>query len=201
MILISSLQNTGFFLVKVFFNAYLTVVLLRFIFQLVRADFYNPISQFIITITNPLLIPLRKLIPGLMGLDIAAIFLLFILQLVELLLLLLIKGTAVSIKLAFILGITLWGCGELLDLTITLYFYAILIFAIFSWLPQTGYNPLLLLLIQIINPLLRIIQRYLKPIGGLDLSPWFLIIFLQIIVFLLVHPLINYGIQLSLLKY
>ena len=72
MILISSLQNTGFFLVKVFFNAYLTVILLRFIFQLVRADFYNPISQFIITITNPLLIPLRKLIPGLMGLDIAS---------------------------------------------------------------------------------------------------------------------------------
>ena len=200
MMTISPLQNTGFFLVKVFFNAYLTVVLLRFIFQLVRADFYNPISQFIVKVTNPLLIPLRKLIPGFMGLDISSMLLLLAIQWLELLFLLLIKGATLSLNLTFFIGLTLWGTGELLDLSITIYFYAILIFAVLSWIPQTGYNPLLLLLVQIINPVLKTIKRYIKPIGGLDLSPWFLIILLQVIIFLVVHPLVNYGIQLSLIK-
>jgi YggT family protein len=196
----SPLQTTSFFLVKVFFNTYLTVVLLRFIFQLVRADFYNPISQFIVRATNPCLIHLRKIVPGFMGLDISSLLLLLILQLVELIFFLLIKGSHLSLSPTFFLGLTLWGIGELLDLTITIYFYAILIFAILSWVPQTGYNPLLLLLVQVINPALRYIQRYIKPIGGLDLSPWFLIILLQVMVLLFVHPLVNYGIQLSLIR-
>ena len=200
MLALSPLQNTGFFLVKVFFNAYLTVVLLRFIFQLVRADFYNPISQFIVRVTNPLLIHLRKIVPGFMGLDISSLLLLLGIQWLELMFLLLIKGITLTLKPVFFLGITLWGLGELLDLTITIYFYAILIFAILSWVPQSGYNPLVLLLVQIINPILRLIQRYIKPIGGLDLSPWFLIILLQVMVFLLVHPLVNYGVQLCLGK-
>lgn len=196
----SPLQNACFFLVKVLFNSYLTITLLRFVFQLARADFYNPISQFIVKMTNPLLIPLRKLIPGFIGLDIASIFLLFTLQFFQLLLLFIIKGGALSIQPTFILGLSLWSCGELLDLTIAIYFYAILIFSILSWVSQSSYNPLVLLLLQVINPVLKPIQRYIHPIGGIDLSPWFLIIALQLIVFLCVHPLINYGLQLSLLK-
>jgi YggT family protein len=133
-----------------------------------------------------------------MGLDISSLLLLLAIQWIELIFLLLIKGAHLALTPAFFLGLTLWGIGELLDLAITIYFYAILIYAVLSWVPQTGYNPLLLLLVQIINPVLRTIQRYIKPIGGLDLSPWFLIILLQVMVFLFVHPCVNYGIQLSL---
>lgn len=193
----SPLLNTAIYLIKVFFNAYLTIVLLRFIFQMVRADFYNPISQFIVKITNPLLIPIRKIIPGFMGLDLSSLFLLLILQLVELVLLLLIKGATLTLKPLFLAGLTFWGIGELLDLTCSIYLYSIIFFVILSWLPQTGYNPLLILLMQIINPLLIRIQRYIPPIGGLDLSPWFFIIILQVAIFLLVQPLVDYGIQLS----
>ena len=195
--LMSPLQNSAFFLIKVFFNAFLTVALLRFIFQLVRADFYNPISQFILQVTNPLLIPIRKVVPGFMGLDVASILLIFTLQILELVLLLLIKGAVFSLEPAFLLGLLCWSSGELLDLSINIYFYAILMFAILSWVTQASYNPLLLLLLQIINPVLRPIKRYIKPIGGIDLSPWFLIIALQLIVFLCVHPLIGYGASLS----
>ena len=194
----SPLQNAGFFLVKVLSNTFLTIVILRLFLQIIRADFYNPISQFIVKLSNPLLMPLRKIIPGFLGLDMASIFLLFILQALELITLLLIKGIPFLSNDLLILGLLIWGVGELLNLIINIYFYCTIILVILSWISQQGYNPLLTLLAQMINPLLRPIKKYIKPIGGIDLSPWIFLIVLQLSIILIIEPLIEYGIRLSL---
>ena len=75
-------QNAGIFLLNTIFGIYITLLLLRFLLQILRADFYNPVCQLLVKITNPLLTPLRRVIPGFFGIDFAAIVLLFILQFV-----------------------------------------------------------------------------------------------------------------------
>ena len=80
----ATLINIAVFLITTLFSMYMTAILLRFLFQWVKADFYNPICQFLIKVTNPLLIPFRRIIPGWFALDIASLVLLFIVQLLEL---------------------------------------------------------------------------------------------------------------------
>ena len=77
-------SNAGVFLASTLFGLYILAVMLRFLLQTVRADFYNPLVQVLVKITDPLLVPLRRLIPGMFGLDMAAVALLLVLQGVEL---------------------------------------------------------------------------------------------------------------------
>ena len=79
----SFFTDAGALIVQVVFSLYILGVLLRFLFQLSRADFYNPISQFLVALTNPFLRPLRRVIPGLYGVDIASLVLLIVLQSLE----------------------------------------------------------------------------------------------------------------------
>lgn len=189
----SPIANAAEFLVNVFFNAFLMLLLLRFLFQLVKVDFYNPIAQFIVKITNPLLVPMRRIIPGLAGLDLATLILLLIIQIIELIILILLRGIPFDLNLGFLLGVSMWATGEILNICTDVYTFGIIVLVILSWLPTHGYNPLLALLYQFISPAMRPFQRFIKPIAGLDLSPFFLLIAIQLIVYLLIHPLIAYG--------
>ncbi|HSR62519.1 MAG TPA: YggT family protein, partial [Gammaproteobacteria bacterium] len=87
----SYLSNAGEFLISVIFDLYILAVMLRFLLQWVRADFYNPFSQFLVKVTNPALRPLRRIIPGYAGIDWPSILLMLILQAVELVLISLLK--------------------------------------------------------------------------------------------------------------
>ena len=180
----SYLANPAVFLLKVLFGAYSLVVLLRFLLQLFRADFYNPISQFVVKVTTPVLHPLRRVIPSIAGLDIASLILLWLLKTIEIFLIQLILG-----KGAMFIAASLWAVPELLSLVINLFLIAIFIQVILSWVGPGGYNPAIGLLHSLTEPLLAPARRLLPPIGGLDLSPMLVMVGLVLLEMLLIPPL------------
>jgi len=172
--------QAGSFLVSTIIGLYIVIVVLRFLFQIVRADFYNPLSQFVLKATNPLLMPLRRVIPGLFGLDISSLVLAYLLQVLELFLLVTLKGGQFSIFLL------LWAAiGQLLSLFLYIYLIAILIQALMSWINPGTYNPMLALINQLTEPLLRPARKILPPFSGLDLSPLIVIIGINLLIILL----------------
>ncbi len=177
------LTNPLVFLVQVLFEAYILVVLLRFFLQLTRSDFYNPLSQFIVRVTSPVLIPLRRMIPGVAGMDIAALVLAWALKTLELLIVTALSGV-------FMPGLAILGAiPGLVELSINIFLYAIIIQAILSWVNPGSYNPAASLLHSFTAPILRPVQRFIPPIGGLDLSPMVAIIGLILLKMLLIPPL------------
>jgi YggT family protein len=190
----SPFQNAGVFLVKTVFSIYICVVLIRFILQYIRADFYNPISQAIIKITNPVVIPLRKFIPSFRSLDLSTLFLAIFLQFVQIFLLTLIAGKLLSFSGIYqILGILVIIAGELASQIIQLYTFFVFITVILSWMPGAGYNPLATLLIQLTDPLLRPARRIIPAVGGLDFSPMVVLIALQLASYLIADPILMFG--------
>ncbi len=194
------LSNAGVFLIQTLFGIYEVIILLRFLLQLVRADFYNPISQFIVKATNLPLRPLRRIIPGLAGMDIASLVLLLVVVIVELLLL----SVVANLPLPTLPGMIALALVEILKLLIYVLLFSVFVLAILSWISQGGYNPVANLLYQITAPLLRPARRLLPPMGGLDLSPMVVMIVLYLMILLLIHPLqdwaasLAYGQQLAL---
>ncbi len=154
------------FLIQTVFGFYILVVMLRFLLQCVRADFYNPLVQFLVRITNPLLRPLRRIIPGYRGLDLAAVVLAFALQLVEVVLITLLFGRTLGVG-----GLLLLTVMELLKLLINIYLWGVIIQAVLSWVSPDPYHPAARVLTQLTAPLLRPARRVLPPISGVDLSP------------------------------
>lgn len=172
------------FLLSTLFSLYILAVMLRFLLQWVRADFYNPISQFLVRITSPLLRPLRRLIPGLGGLDIAALVLMLALQMLALALVMLLRGGALQP-----LPLLLWSVAELVDLAFNVFIFGILIQALLSWISPQGYNPVVGILHSLTTPVLRPLRRRVPPLGGVDLTPLAAIIGLQVAKMLLLPPL------------
>ncbi len=173
------------FLLTTLFDLYITVVMLRFILQQVHADFYNPVSQFIVTVTNPPLLPLRRVIPGWGGIDTASILLMLILQSIALTLLLLIRG----IDLGPLVIITL-ALAELISTAFNIFIFAIIIQVVLSWVNPAGhYNPVGVILHSITEPMLRPARRLLPPISGIDLSPLVALLVLQVLKMLIIPPL------------
>ncbi|WP_455209397.1 YggT family protein [Kaarinaea lacus] len=176
------------FLIQTIFGLYLVAVLLRVLLQLTRADFYNPVSQFLVKVTNPPLIPLRRVIPGFMGIDFAAIVLMIVLKALEIFLIVLIKGLSVNI-----FGVVVLSIAELLRLLVNVYFFTILIQVVISWVNPGTYNPAISLLYTINEPLLRRARQIIPPISGFDLSPIVVIILLQLVSILLIQPIADLG--------
>jgi len=173
------------FLIHTLFSLYILAVMLRFLLGTVRADFYNPVSQFLVKITNPPLIPLRKIIPGIGKIDIASILLMLVLQVVMLGIIVALRGVTPPL-----LPLLLAAAGELVILAINVFLFAIIIQVIISWINPGSYNPITSLLNSLTDPLLRPIRRFLPPMAGIDLSPLFALIGLQVLKMLL-HPLIG----------
>lgn len=174
--------------VQIVFGLLIFFVLARFILQTVRADFYNPISQMFIKITNPMLKPLRKVIPGLLGLDIAAIVLLLILQSVELLITHSIQGISLHGPLMFLVesvGLLIWHACFL-------YIICIFIMIAASWINPAAYgHPLVQIAVQITNPVMNPARKILRTQSGIDFSPILALIFVFAIMFLVAAPLID----------
>jgi YggT family protein len=179
----SYLTNPAVFLIQTLFGLYVLVVMLRFLLQLTRADFYNPISQFVVKVTSPVLRPLRQIIPGVAGIDLASLVLAWLLKSVELMLVLMVLG------LGGALSALLWAIPELVDLVINILLVAIVIQVILSWISPGGYNPAGQLLYALTEPLLRPARSLLPPISGLDLSPMLVMIGLVLLKMLLLPPL------------
>ncbi|MCG7865912.1 MAG: hypothetical protein B6D70_11405 [gamma proteobacterium symbiont of Stewartia floridana] len=180
----SYLTNPLVFLVQTLFGLYILAILLRFLLQVVRADFYNPISQFLVKVTNPPLKPLRRLIPGFGGIDISSLILAWLLKAVELFIVIMIAGQSASL-----LGPLLLAIPELVELTINIFLFAVLIQVILSWVSPGNYNPAVSLLYSLTGPVMRPAQKLLPPVGGLDLSPMLVMIGLVLLKMLLIPPL------------
>ncbi len=181
-------EHAGVFLIQTLFGLYILAIMLRFLLQWVRADFYNPVSQFLVKITNPPLKPLRRLVPGFWGMDLAAIMLMLLLQMLELFLVGVIVGQAFSP-----LGVLIMSIGELLSLAVYVFIFAIIIQIILSWIQPGSYNPVIGLVNHITEPLLAPARRLIPSISGLDLSPLAVLILLQLTLILLVSPIKDVG--------
>lgn len=180
----SYLATPVVFLIQVLLGSYTLIVLLRFLLQYLRADFYNPASQFVIKVTDPALRPLRRLVPGWGGWDLASLVLAWLVKALELFLVVLLKGLG-----AHLLGALLWAPAELLALTINIFLISIIIRVIISWLGPGTYHPTLNLISRMTDPLLIPASRLLPPIGGIDLSPMLVILGLVVLEMLLLPPL------------
>ncbi|KPJ91627.1 MAG: hypothetical protein AMJ53_11230 [Gammaproteobacteria bacterium SG8_11] len=184
--------NAGVFLIQTLFGLYLVAVMLRFLLQLTRADFYNPVSQFLVKVTNPPLIPLRRVVPGLIGIDMAAVVLLLVIQAVELVLVGLVQGFSLGIG-----GLAVLTVAQLISLLLNIYFFTILIQVILSWVNPGGYNPAVALLYTLNEPILSRARRMIPPISGFDLSPIVVFIGIQLVKILLVAPISDMGKRLA----
>ncbi|WP_422135731.1 MULTISPECIES: YggT family protein [unclassified Endozoicomonas] len=164
----SALSSSLVFLIQTLGGLYIMAVLLRFLLQLVKADFYNPISQAIVKVTSPLLNPLRKVIPGMGGLDLAALVLALILQILLVYVLFMVQGIAANaIPFPQVLIVSL---KELAGEVLNIYMFSLIVIAIASWVAPGSYNPGLMLLHQLTEPLSSRIRRVIPPLGGLDFS-------------------------------
>lgn len=187
------ITNPIVFIIDVVFSSYILAVLIRFILQTQRADFYNPIAQFLVKITNPPLKPLRRIVPGIGGIDNASILLLIILQMSSTALTLAIGGGGVP-PFGALFFISL---AALVSLVINTFLFSILIQVVISWVNPNSYNPALGLLNSICEPVLRPFRRIIPAVGGFDLSPLVAMVALQVLNMLLVPPIRNLAFQFT----
>ncbi|EJM71757.1 YggT family protein [Pseudomonas sp. GM55] len=182
------LNDAAVFIIKTLGSLYLLIVLLRFILQLVRANFYNPICQFIVKATQPLLKPLRRVIPSMFGLDMSSLVLALIVQMLLMAVILTLKGFAVDWLL-----LVPWSVIALFSLFLNVLFYAMIISVILSWVAPGSHNPGAELVAQITEPVLAPFRRIIPNLGGLDISPIFAFIALQLLQSWLIPRLAYYA--------
>ncbi|RLA27121.1 MAG: YggT family protein [Gammaproteobacteria bacterium] len=176
------MQNALTFIVKTLLDLYIITFILRFILQWVRADFRNPITQFIVRLTNPLVIPARRLIPSIRGIDTASIAVIMLLELAVTIVL--INMTCMnSPHFIQILGVM---SLRLAYMMLRIYLFVIFIYVLMSWIsPGGGYNPATNLLTSIVEPVLKPFRRLIPSIAGIDLSALFALITIQALTMLL----------------
>lgn len=166
----------GIFLIDTLFNLYLMVIILRIWLQFVRADFYNPFSQFVVKATQPVVAPLRKFIPPIGPLDTSSLIFALIVAMLKLVVLASVNGvgvTQINPVTMFIFGLHTVAM-EFLQLM----FWILIIRAILSWISQGG-NPVEVILMQLTEPMLSRIRSILPSVGGLDFSVLIAIIAVQ----------------------
>jgi YggT family protein len=182
------------YLIQTLLSLYLVAMLLRFLLQLVHADFYNPICQFLVKVTNPLVLPLRKVIPGFAGMDMASLLLAIGLQLAGIVALLMIN----SLGLPGIVQLLLWSVLGVIGLLVNIYFFALLAMIILSWVAPGSQHPAIYLLHQITEPVMAPVRKMLPAMGGLDFSPILVFILINVIQIALRHMATAAGLHPAL---
>lgn len=170
------------FLISTLFGIYIILLLLRVIFGLVRADFFNPISQTIVQLTNPPLVLLRRAIPPVGRLDLAAVLLIIVLKFVELWLRLLLLDIGIAPGAVLIAAIR-----EVLVTVIWILIISLVIEVVMSWLQAgggRGANPVARLVADVNRPILGPLRRALPNTGAIDFSPMLVLIGLYILLIL-----------------
>lgn len=187
-------------IINTLFDMYILLVLLRFLLQLLRADFYNPVSQFIVKVTSAPLKMLRRVIPSFAGQDSASIVLCLSLIYLKFIILRALSIPAVQIGTAVApiggvsyAGLFVISIADLVALTMTVFLIAIIIQVILSWVNPGQYNPVIGLVQKIASPVLKPIQKLIPSIGGLDLSPLLATLVLMVAKMLIIPPLVMLG--------
>jgi YggT family protein len=177
------MQNALLFLIKTIADLYLLTYLLRFVLQWVRADYYNPLAQFVVKVTNPLVAPARRILPSVAGIDLPTLLVLLVLEALVTGALVALVGIAPTAA-QFALFVFL----RLVSLALWFYLVAIFVYVILSWVGSRQYSTVGAVLGQLVDPLLNPARRLLPPIAGLDLAPLVVLIVIQAIVIALPLP-------------
>ena len=187
-------------IINTVFDLYILLVLLRFLLQMLRADFYNPVSQFITKLTTPPLRFLRRFIPSIGRQDSASIVLCLLLIYTKFLLMRALSIPAVHIAgvMAPIGGVSYAGLfvlsvADLVALVLTVFLGAIIIQVIISWVSPGNYNPVIGLVNRLADPILKPIRKFIPPLGGIDLTPLFASLLLLVAKMLIVPPIVFLG--------
>ena len=168
------------YLISTLTDLYVAAILLRLLLQWVRADFYNPLSQFLVKITNPVLVPARRIIPSVGKLDTASVVVMLLLELAQLAVIMVLNPSGFGVQ--FLL---LFAIKKLIFTLFMMYFVLIIARVIVSWIANQSRHSLIPLIYQLTEPVLRPISKLIPPIGGIDLSPLFALIALRFLLLLL----------------
>lgn len=175
-----SAGNAVTYLVGTLIDLYIAAVLLRLLLQWVKADFYNPLSQFLVKLTNPPLLPLRRVVPSIGRLDTASVLLMLLLEILGVWLVAQIGSLPISWPQLLVFSVT-----KLLMTVLMTYFFLIIVSVILSWLGQGIRHPFVPLVYQLTEPVLRPFRKVIPPIAGIDLSPLFALIAIRFLILLL----------------
>jgi len=175
------MEDALIFVFRALIELYIITFVLRLIMQWIRADTRNPLVQFILRVTNPLVVPLRRYVPTAWGFDTATFIVLFVIQALATTALLNVACT-VTPHIGQIISLSLL---RLVHLALNVYLFLILAYVILSWIGPGGYNPAVSLLGNIVQPALRPLRRWIPPIAGIDLSALFALILIGFIMRLL----------------
>lgn len=170
------INDAAVFIIQTLGSLYLLIVLMRFILQLVRANFYNPLCQFVVKATQPLLKPLRRVIPSLFGLDMSSLVLALLLQMLLFVVILMLNGYQ-----AFTVLLLPWALIGIFSLFLKIIFWSMIISVILSWVAPGSRSPGAELVYQITEPVLAPFRRLIPNLGGLDISPIFAFIAIQLL--------------------
>lgn len=190
----TALTNAGIFLMGLLFDLYIIILMLRLLLQKLGAKYYNPVSQMIIKMTNVVVSPLKRIIPGYRGFDFSIVFLLILFEMVEALLLLWLQYRVVP----RFEGVLLIAFGALGNKLMNLYFYAIILRVVMSWVTTLQQSPVAEIVYLLTEPLMQRARRIIPLIAGLDLSPIPVLILLQLISILVFNPIIDVGMRFAL---
>ncbi len=181
-------SNALTFVVQVAFGIYILILMLRVLLQVLRADFYNPLSQFVVRFTEPVLAPLRRIVPRVGRIEGGALLVMLGAQMIEYWLVYGMKGLEPSLA-----GLAVVSAAELLDLCTTVFFWAILIRVVLSWVNPGIRHPASDIVYSLTEPVLAPARRALPAMGGFDLSPILVLVGLQLVNLLLIAPIRDAG--------
>ena len=177
--------NAGVYLIQTFFGIYFILIMLRFLMQVCRVDYYNPLCRGIVKITDPAIKPLRRVLPTVRGVDFATLTVAFIVQLIAVILVMLIVG-----GYPFLPEYIAWVFLGMFSIIFDIYFFALLVMVISSWIAPYSNHPVLTLINQLTEPLCRPARKLLPPMGGIDFSIILVFVFISLIDnFLVIKPM------------
>ncbi|WP_031434750.1 YggT family protein [Methylomarinum vadi] len=180
----SYMTDPFIFLIDTLFSLYILAVVLRFLLQWTNADFYNPVSQFLVKVTHPPLKIMRRYIPSVGRIDSSSLVLAILLQMTADFSILAIKGLMVSFPALMILSLT-----QLISLFLNVFIFAIFARAILSWFDPGHYNVASSILYSLTEPVLNICRKVVPDLGGIDLSPLVGLVLLQLAKMIILPPL------------
>lgn len=180
----SYLQNAGAFLITSLFGFFICVFLARTMLIAVGASFYEPICRFVYLMTNPVIAPIRQIVPRWRRIELSSLLIAWLLCALELTLLVVLAGISIGVA-----GLALFSLVNLLDWAILIQLVAIIVLCVLSFIPSLRYDGNVRLLVQVTDPIVRPFRRLLPPMGGLDFSCWAASIALILVRMLVVAPL------------
>ena len=178
------------FLISTLFDLYLFVLVVRLILVWSGANYFDPITQFVVKVTDFIIKPLRKIIPNYRRLETSTLIVIIVMEIIKFLLI-----SLMSFGMPSIVGLLLLASVDTLKMLIQFFFYAILLQAIISWVQPN--SPVMRTLYQVTSPIMRPVQRLVPPVGGMDISPIPAMIGLQLLIIMLVNPLMAFAVGIA----